>query len=235
MIKCLKEEGFTTAVVEKLLASESASMTPHQKIDMLAELIDPDGTSSAAFDEMRFLFSTASLNSLKVDFDWTLARGLDYYTGAIFEMAPPKQVKVGTIAAGGRYDDLTGTFGLSDMSGIGISFGLDRLYLVLEELQLFPSQLASPIDMMVVQFDQEMITQLMPLLHRLRSSGVKIVVYPNPTRLKKQFHYADKLGIPFVLIVGSEEFEKGQGVLKNMHTGTQKTISLEALDVSFFQ
>ncbi|MGD1998417.1 MAG: histidine--tRNA ligase [Flavobacteriaceae bacterium] len=235
VIKSLKEEGFTTAVVEKLRASESASMTPSQKIDMLAELIDPDGTSSAAFDEMRFLFSTASLNSLKVDFDWTLARGLDYYTGAIFELAPPKQVKVGTIAAGGRYDDLTSTFGLSDMSGIGVSFGLDRLYLVLEELRLFPSHLASPIHLMVVQFDQEMITQLMPFLNRLRSSGVNITVYPNSARLKKQFHYADKLGIPYVLTVGSEEFEKGQGVLKNMLTGTQKTISLEALDVSFFE
>jgi histidyl-tRNA synthetase len=235
VIKSLKEEGFTTTLVEKLRASESTSMAPSQKIDVLADLIDPDGASVAAFDEMRFLFSNFSLASLKVDFDWTLARGLDYYTGTIFEMAPPEQVKIGTIAAGGRYDDLTSVFGLSDMSGIGVSFGLDRLYLVLEELQLFPKHLAAPIDLMVVQFDQEIITQLMPLLHRLRSSGVKIIVYPNPTRLKKQFHYADKLGIPNVLVVGSEEFEKGQGVLKNMLTGNQKTISLEALDASFFQ
>jgi histidyl-tRNA synthetase len=235
VVKNLKEEGFTTTVVEKLHASVSSSMTPSQKIDVLAELIDPDGGSSDDFDEIRFLFSTASLASLKVDFDWTLARGLDYYTGTIFEMAPPAQVKIGTIAAGGRYDDLTSTFGLSDMSGIGVSFGLDRLYLVLEELQLFPNHLSTPIDLMVVQFDQKIITQLMPLVHRLRSSGLKIIVYPNPHRLKKQFHYANKLGIPKVLVVGSEEFENGQGVLKNMFTGNQKTISLEALDVSFFQ
>lgn len=228
----LQEEGFSTSAVDKLRSLEDTSLSPLQKIDSLAELLDPEGNAQEAFDEMRFLFSSAVLASLQIDFDWTLARGLDYYTGAIFEMAPPKQVKVGTIAAGGRYDNLTGTFGLADMSGMGVSFGLDRLYLVLEEMQLFPKHLTAPVDLMVVQFDPTIIAKLMPLVSRLRQEGLKVMVYPDAARLKKQFNYADKLGIPHVLVVGSEELENGEGLLKDMTSGTQKTVSLKTFDAS---
>ena len=228
----LQEEGFSTSAVDKLRSLEDTFLSPLQKIDSLAELLDPEGNAQEAFDEMRFLFSSAVLASLQIDFDWTLARGLDYYTGAIFEMAPPKQVKVGTIAAGGRYDNLTGTFGLADMSGMGVSFGLDRLYLVLEEMQLFPKHLTAPVDLMVVQFDPTIIAKLMPLVSRLRQEGLKVMVYPDAARLKKQFNYADKLGIPHVLVVGSEELENGEGLLKDMTSGTQKTVSLKTFDAS---
>lgn len=232
VLTSLQEEGFSTSAVDKLRSLEDTSLSPLQKIDSLAELLDPDGNAQEAFDEMRFLFSSAALTSLQIDFDWTLARGLDYYTGAIFEMAPPQQVKVGTIAAGGRYDNLTKTFGLADMSGMGVSFGLDRLYLVLEEMQLFPKHLTAPIDLMVVQFDPTIIAKLMPLVSRLRQEGLKVMVYPDAARLKKQFNYADKLGIPHVLVVGSEELENGAGLLKDMTSGTQKTVSIETLNAS---
>ncbi len=232
VLTSLQEEGFSTSAVDKLRSLEDISLSSLQKIDSLAELLDPDGNAQEAFDEMRFLFSSASLASLQIDFDWTLARGLDYYTGAIFEMAPPQQVKVGTIAAGGRYDNLTGTFGLADMSGMGVSFGLDRLYLVLEEMQLFPKHLTAPVDLMVVQFDPTIIAKLMPLVSRLRQEGLKVMVYPDAARLKKQFNYADKLGIPHVLVVGSEELKNGAGLLKDMTSGTQKTVSIETLNAS---
>lgn len=232
VVENLQDEGFSTEKVEKLYALEDISLSSIQKIDKLAELLDSKGFAQEAFDEMRFLFSSADLESLQIDFDWTLARGLDYYTGTIFEMAPPKQVKVGTIAAGGRYDNLTASFGLADMSGIGVSFGLDRLYLVLEALTLFPKHLSTPVDLMVVHFDQEIVSQLMPLVGRLRQSGVKVMVYPDAVRLKKQFNYADKSGIPFVLVVGSEEFKNGEGLLKNMQSGVQNTILLEHFDLT---
>jgi histidyl-tRNA synthetase len=232
VLTSLQEEGFSTSAVDKLRSLEDTSLSSLQKIDSLAELLDPDVNAQEAFDEMRFLFSSASLASLQIDFDWTLARGLDYYTGAIFEMAPPQQVKVGTIAAGGRYDNLTGTFGLADMSGMGVSFGLDRLYLVLEEMQLFPKHLTAPVDLMVVHFDPTIIAKLMPLVSRLRQEGLKVMVYPDAARLKKQFNYADKLGIPHVLVVGSEELENGAGLLKDMTSGTQKTVSIETLNAS---
>ena len=232
VLTSLQEEGFSTTAVDKLRSLEDTSLSSLQKIDSLAELLDPDGNAQEAFDEMRFLFSSVALASLQIDFDWTLARGLDYYTGAIFEMAPPKQVKVGTIAAGGRYDNLTGTFGLADMSGMGVSFGLDRLYLVLEEMQLFPKHLTAPVDLMVVQFDPTIIAKLMPLVSRLRQEGLKVMVYPDAARLKKQFNYADKLGIPHVLVVGSEELENGEGLLKDMTSGIQKTVSLKTFDAS---
>src|SRR5699024_9758720 len=140
-----------------------------------------------------------------LDLDVTLARGLDYYTGAIYEVAAPENVKMGSIGGGGRYDDLTGIFGLKDMSGIGISFGLDRIYLVLEELGLFPEAIATNTKIMCVNFGGEESRYAMTSVMKLRRRGIAAELYPDAAKMKKQMNYANKRHIPYVILAGSKE------------------------------
>jgi histidyl-tRNA synthetase len=154
---------------------------------------------------------------------------LDYYTGTIFEISAPEQVSVGSIGAGGRYDDLTGVFGMKDMSGIGISFGLDRIELVLSELDLFPPALHTSIDVMVVNFSTELITVLFPYISELRKQGKRVFVYPSAAKLKKQLGLANQLQIPHALIMGESEWKAQSCTLKDLRTGEQSTIPLDGL------
>jgi histidyl-tRNA synthetase len=154
---------------------------------------------------------------------------LDYYTGTIFEISAPKQVSVGSIGAGGRYDDLTGVFGMRDMSGIGISFGLDRIDLVLSELDLFPPSLHTSIDIIVINFSIEMVTALFPHINELREKGKRVFVYPSAVKLKKQLSLANQLQISHALIMGESEWKDQSCTLKDLRTGEQSTIPLERL------
>lgn len=165
--------------------------------------------------------------------DVTLARGLNYYTGAIFEVSAPEGVAMGSIGGGGRYDDLTGIFGLKNVSGVGISFGLDRIYLVLEELGLFPETITKSTEVIFINFGDNEALFCLKAVKALREAGINAELYPdkitNGKHMKKQMNYANKRNIPFVVLVGEEELKNSQFTLKNMVSGTQDTIDLETM------
>ena len=164
----------------------------------------------------------------KVQFDITLARGLNYYTGCIFEVAAT-DVKMGSIGGGGRYDDLTSVFGLKNVSGVGISFGADRIYDCLQELDLFPKESAESLKVLFVAFDEETHHFAFNCLTKIREAGINSDIYPEPTKLKKQLDYADRREVPFVILVGSEEMESGILTIKNMKKGEQEKLTLEQI------
>ena len=212
--------------IQRALADKSTA----DQLDALKQLIGSSDSDDDPLQDLDFLFSNlGKLSSTKVVFDWTLARGLDYYTGTIFEISAPEQVSVGSIGAGGRYDDLTGVFGMKDMSGIGISFGLDRIELVLSELDLFPPALHTSIDVLVVNFSMDMITSLIPYISELRKQGKRVFVYPSAAKLKKQLGLANQLQIPHALIMGESEWKAQSCTLKDLRTGEQSTIPLDGL------
>jgi histidyl-tRNA synthetase len=164
----------------------------------------------------------------EVELDLSLARGLNYYTGAIIEVKAA-DVAIGSICGGGRYDDLTGIFGLPGVSGVGVSFGADRIYDVMLQLDLFPEQTGSATEALVINFGTEEVPELIKIISSLREAGIASELYPDPARLKKQFSYADARKIPMVIIAGSNEIAARQVTVKNMKTGEQTTVSLSAL------
>ena len=177
-------------------------------------------------DEILEYLKASNLEDHNLEFDVTLARGLSYYTGAIFEVKA-HNVKIGSVSGGGRYDDLTGVFGLPDVSGVGVSFGVDRLYDVLEELNLFPKSSKNSTQILISNFDKESEIHGMEVLSALRQSGIKTEIYPESVKMKKQFSYADKKSIPYVLLIGSEEIESNIYSLKDLNTGEQSKLKLE--------
>lgn len=162
----------------------------------------------------------------EVKFDITLARGLNYYTGCIFEVAA-KDVKMGSIGGGGRYDDLTGIFGLKNVSGVGVSFGADRIYDCLEELNLFPQEAQQSLQVLFVGMDADSHLYAFKALSKVREAGINADIYPEPAKMKKQLDYADKRKVPYVVIIGSEEMQTGQLALKNMVSGEQEKLSID--------
>jgi histidyl-tRNA synthetase len=183
-------------------------------------------------EDLRFVVDNVEkfgLESAKLVIDVTLARGLNYYTGAIYEVSAPEGVNMGSIGGGGRYDDLTGIFGLNDMSGVGISFGLDRIYLVLEELNLFADiELPKP-KVLFINFGDAEAAFCMKALLVLRRNNIKSELYPDSAKLKKQMNYANKREIPFVVMVGADEIENNTYTLKNMQSGEQQVCGLKEL------
>lgn len=172
------------------------------------------------------LLQASSNAHLKIELDFSLARGLTYYTGMIFEVKAT-DVQIGSITGGGRYDNLTGVFGLSGISGVGISFGLDRIYDVLEEKNLFPDTLTQSTDLLIVHFDQACFHHGISLVKPLRAAGIRTELYPDVVKIKKQFNYADKLKVPYVLVIGTDEMNQKRYSLKDMRLGNQKLLSLE--------
>lgn len=168
------------------------------------------------------------INTEKIKIDLTLARGLSYYTGMIYEVKPTS-IQMGTITAGGRYDNLTGVFGLPDVSGVGISFGIDRIYDTLNELGLFPKQLKAKNHVLITHFDKTTESTALQILKQLRAAGITAELYPEAVKLKKQLTYANKKNIPYVLMVGAEEIKREEYTLKNMETGEQQQQSLDLL------
>jgi histidyl-tRNA synthetase len=167
----------------------------------------------------------AELRSSRVEFDLTLARGLNYYTGCIFEVAAPDSVRMGSIGGGGRYDDLTGIFGMPGLSGVGISFGLDRIQLVMDELGVFPDDIGASPDILVACLQPEDLLANLRLSLKLREFGIKAECFPDAAKLQKQFKYADRKGIPFLLLCGEEERARESFQLKNLSSGEQKEFS----------
>jgi len=168
----------------------------------------------------------------RLQFDISLARGLNYYTGCIFEVAA-NDVQIGSIGGGGRYDDLTGVFGMKGVSGVGISFGFARIYDVMEELDLFPDSITKNIELLLVAFDEASHIHSFELLSRLRKENIATDLYPSPTKLKKQMKYADDIQAPFVILIGSNEMNSGNYSVKDMSTGQQETMSIEQVIAKF--
>ena len=230
------KKGISSASIAKALPLFSFSGSNAEKLNKLSDMLADSEIGMEGVKELSFVIETIEelgLRDSKLSIDVTLARGLDYYTGAIFEVAAPEGVKMGSIGGGGRYDDLTGTFGLKDVSGVGISFGLDRIYLVLEELDLFPEALTQSLDVLFINFGELEALQAMRMLKQLRAKGVKVELYPDAAKMKKQMTYANKRNVAKVVMIGSKELEEQTFVLKDMQTGKQTTHSLSVLDTLF--
>lgn len=179
-------------------------------------------------DEIRTLLNSLSFSPLKstVEFDISLARGLNYYTGTIIEVKAA-DVAIGSITGGGRYDNLTGVFGLPGLSGVGISFGADRIYDVLTQLDLFPPHTGVTTQVMFVNFGAEEALRALPMMQTLRQAGISCEIYPDPAKIKKQLGRADSLGIPYVAMAGETELANNSMMLKQMSTGTQQLLTPE--------
>jgi histidyl-tRNA synthetase len=226
------EKGISESAIQKVQPLFQFSGTISEKIEQLSSLLASSEEGMKGVQELQFICENVAklgLNSALLDLDVTLARGLNYYTGAIFEVAPPKQVAMGSIGGGGRYDDLTGIFGLPNVSGVGISFGLDRIYLVIEELGLFPETVTSTSKALFVNYGEQEAFYSMKAITKLRNFGIKVELYPDNVKVGKQFQYADKRGIPFAVIVGETEMSEGKFALKNLVTGTQELLNFEDL------
>ncbi|RDY61285.1 histidine--tRNA ligase [Flagellimonas nanhaiensis] len=224
------EKGISENAIAKAQPLFGMSGSASEQLGQLKDLLTDSeiGLEGVAeLEEILNTIDTIGLQSAKLELDVTLARGLNYYTGAIFEVAAPDGVKMGSIGGGGRYDDLTGIFGLKDVSGVGISFGLDRIYLVLEELDLFPKSLDISLDVLCLNFgDREGLASL-KLVSALRNLGLRADLYPTAAKFQKQLKYANKRGVPYVILLGEKELTEGTFVVKNMETGDQKAYTLE--------
>jgi histidyl-tRNA synthetase len=225
-------KGILESAIEKVRPLFHFTGTISEKIEKLSVLLALSEEGMKGVEELRFIcehVAKLGLSSAVLDLDVTLARGLNYYTGAIFEVAPPKQVAMGSIGGGGRYDDLTGIFGLKDMSGVGISFGLDRIYLVIEELGLFPETIIPTSKALFVNYGEKEAFYALQAITKLRSLGIKVELYPENVKVGKQFQYADKRGILYAVLVGETELNEGKFALKNLVTGTQELLNFEDL------
>ena len=226
------EKGISEEAIEKVQPLFNFTGTISEKINQLSVLLAESNEGMKGVEELRFICDNVmklGLNTSILDLDVTLARGLNYYTGAIFEVAPPKSVAMGSIGGGGRYDDLTGIFGLKNMSGVGISFGLDRIYLVIEELNLFPETVTATSKALFINYGDTEAFYGLQAIQKLRASGIKVELYPDNAKVAKQFQHADKRGIPFAVIVGQQEMDSNSFSLKNLVTGEQVLLDFEGL------
>ena len=224
----LIQRGITYESVVKLQPILTLEGKIKAKFDALTALFKDSETGMKGLEEMRTVlqYLKEMKPDNKFDFDITLARGLSYYTGTITEVKA-LDAAMGSICGGGRYDDLTGIFGLPGMSGVGISFGADRIYDVMNELNLFPETIQASTRALFVNFGPEEEKYCMKLLAVLRSAGIPSEIYPDAAKIKKQMDYANRKGIPFVILVGKDEIETGMMTIKNMLTGEQKACSME--------
>jgi histidyl-tRNA synthetase len=226
------EKGISENAIAKVQPLFNFTGSISDKITKLSALLSTSIEGMKGVEELQFICDNVSnlgLNATILDLDVTLARGLNYYTGAIFEVAPPKEVSLGSIGGGGRYDDLTGIFGLKNMSGVGISFGLDRIYLVLEGLGLFPETVTTTCKAIFLNFGNEETKYAMKAITSLRKVGVKVELYPDNVKLPKQYQYAEKKGIPFAVTIGENDMINNMFSLKNLVSGELVKVSLDNL------
>ncbi|WP_282136594.1 histidine--tRNA ligase [Seonamhaeicola maritimus] len=225
--KGISEEG-----ISKLQPLFTLSGSFESQINSLKTILSTSEEGQKGIEELAFINSAISelgLSAATLQLDVTLARGLNYYTGAIFEVSAPKEVKIGSIGGGGRYDDLTGIFGMKDVSGVGISFGLDRIYLVLEELNLFPETVNKNVEVLFINFGGKEALFSLKAIKTLRSVGVNAELYPDAAKMKKQMTHANKRSIPFVVLVGDQEIASNTYTLKDMVSGNQSKVSIDDL------
>ncbi len=231
----LLERGLTQEAIDRLQPILELTGSNMQKLDKLSTLLAGSEVGMLGIEEMRTLFGYLDREriDLPVELDLSLARGLNYYTGAIFEVKA-LDFAIGSICGGGRYDDLTGIFGLKGLSGVGISFGADRIYDVMCALELFPASVNCSTQVLFVNLGSDEETAVLPMLRDLRDAGVAAEIYPESGKMKKQMEYANRRAIPYVVIVGSEELASGAATVKNMQTGEQRQVSFDELSEAVF-
>ena len=227
--KEMRDKGISDAAIEKAAPLFNLKGTNTEQLANLDALLQNSEEGTKGVAELRYIIESIAelgLQTAQLSIDVTLARGLNYYTGAIFEVSAPEGVSMGSIGGGGRYDDLTGIFGLKNVSGVGISFGLDRIYLVLEELNLFPKSLEKSLDVLCLNFGDKEALASLKLTNELRKAGIKSDVYPSNAKIQKQFKYANNRKVPYVILLGAEELSNNVFVAKHMETGEQKTYKI---------
>ena len=229
--KELIERGFSESDIDQLKPVILLQGTNREKLESLSTILSRSVIGLKGIEEVEQLFAYLDhwqLQKAIIEFDITLARGLNYYTGAIFEVKT-NEVAMGSIGGGGRYDDLTGMFGLKDLTGVGISFGADRIYDVLEELDLFPETTTQGTKVLISNFDSQAEAYALPLLQKLRANGIAAEIYPSSAKLKKQMVYANDKHISYVILIGSDEMQSGLLTLRNMQSGEQGKLSEEQI------
>ncbi len=226
----LASKGISDEAIAKLQPIILLSGTNAEKLATLKNVLSASEVGLKGVEESEFILKTVSALGVKseVELDLTLARGLNYYTGAIFEVKA-LDVQIGSISGGGRYDNLTGVFGMDGMSGVGISFGADRIFDVLNQLDLYPKEAVNGTELLFVNFGDKEAAYCLPILTKVREAGVRAEIYPDASKMKKQMGYANDKQIPFVAIVGENEMNEGKLTLKNMTTGEQSLVTPDEL------
>ncbi len=226
----LKEKGIGEEAIEKLLPILQAQGGNDEKLQIIAQTLQGNATGEKGVEETRFILDaikTLKINSA-LDLDLTLARGLNYYTGAILEVKA-LDVTIGSITGGGRYDNLTGVFGMEGVSGVGISFGADRIYDVMNQLNLYPNEAINTTQIMFVNFGEKEAMHSLAIIGGLRAAGISAELFPSSDKMKKQMGYANSHAIPYVAIIGEQEMQDGTIAVKNMATGEQKQMTAQEL------
>ena len=228
--KELTDKGLPQEAVSMLQPILNLSGNNNEKLTQISEVLKTSEIGQKGIDEMKTVFEMLDSLNLKtnVELDLTLARGLNYYTGAIFEVKA-LDAEIGSITGGGRYDDLTGIFGLPDVSGVGISFGADRIYDVMEQLDLFPKDAAVTTQLFFVNFGEKEQLWCLPVIKQLRQAGISVEIYPNSAKMKKQMTYANNRKIPHVALVGEDEMNSGLITVKNMSNGEQQKLTVDKI------
>ena len=225
--------GISQEAIEKLQPIILLKGTNAEKLKTMSDLLATSETGLKGVEECEFVLNSLETVGLKnqIELDLTLARGLNYYTGCIFEVKA-LDVEIGSITGGGRYDNLTGIFGLPGLSGVGISFGADRIFDVLNQLDLYPQETITGTELLFVNFGQKEVSYSLPIIAKVREAGVHCEIYPDSVKMKKQMSYANAKQIPFVAIVGENEMQEGKVTLKNMTTGEQSLVTPEDLIIT---
>ncbi len=226
----LREDGLTEDQIEKLQPIISLAGTNEEKLTVIAEVLKESETGLKGVEETKFILDSLKTSGLKneIQLDLTLARGLNYYTGAIFEVKA-LDVQIGSITGGGRYDNLTGIFGMPGLSGVGISFGADRIYDVLNQLDLYPKEAVNGTQLLFINFGEKETAYCLPIAAKARQAGIRTEVFPDSAKMKKQMSYANAKQIPFVALVGENEINEGKVTLKDMTTGEQMLVTADEL------
>ncbi len=224
----LREDGLTEEQIEKLQPIISLEGSNDEKLDTIASVLASSETGLKGVEESRFILNTLKALELKneLQLDLTLARGLNYYTGAIFEVKA-LDVQIGSITGGGRYDNLTGIFGMPGISGVGISFGVDRIFDVLNALDCYPKDAVNGTQLLFINFGEKETAYCLPAVAKARQAGIRTEIFPDASKMKKQMSYANAKQIPFVALAGENEMAEGKFTLKNMLTGEQQLITIE--------
>ena len=224
----LREDGLSEEQIQKLQPIIMLEGSNEEKLNTIAEVLASSETGLKGVEETRYIlgFLTALNNDIQLDL--TLARGLSYYTGAIFEVKA-LDTPMGSISGGGRYDNLTGIFGMPGLSGVGISFGVDRIYDVLNVLDLYPKDSLNTTQVLFINFGEQETAYCLPIINKVRASGIRAEIYPDATKMKKQMSYANAKQIPFVVLAGESEMAAQKVTLKNMETGEQQLVTTEEL------
>ena len=226
----LREDGLSDEQIEKLQPIISLEGTNDEKLNTIAEVLATSETGLKGVEETRFILDTLKTLGLKneIQLDLTLARGLNYYTGAIFEVKA-LDVQIGSITGGGRYDNLTGIFGMPGISGVGISFGVDRIFDVLNALDCYPKDATNGTQLLFINFGDKETAYCLPAVAKAREAGIRTEIFPDSTKMKKQMSYANAKQIPFVALAGENEMAEGKLTLKNMESGEQSLVTIDEI------